>query len=345
MTVGAPTKILLQGGMEPFVEEALAGRFEILREPDLGLESILAGHGDQIAAVVTRGSLHVGPELMDRLPALAVIAHVAVGYDSTDVAAAVRRGIVVTHTPDVLNDEMADFTIGLLIATVRRIPQAERHLRDGLWASGHSFPLSASLRGRTIGIAGLGRIGAVVARRLEGFDLPIAYYARRRRPDCRHAYYDDLRALAQAVDTLIVVLPGGPATRHVVGAEVLEALGPDGILINVARGSVVDEDALIEALRTGRLRAAGLDVFEHEPVVPAALLAMDQVVLLPHFGTATRHTRILMAELAVANLIALLGGKAALTPVPECLGMAPKKRGSALHPAGSRGEQPGHANA
>jgi len=330
-----PVKILILGDMNPSIEETLADGFELLRDRALGLERILADHGAEIRAIVTRGRSPISAQLMDRLPALELIVTVAVGYDSTDVAAAVRRGIVVTNTPDVLNDEMADFTIGLLLATVRRLPQADNHVRAGLWAGGQNFPLSASLRGRTIGIAGMGRIGTVIARRLEGFDVPVAYYARRQRPELRHAYHDDLLALVQAVDTLIVVLPGGGSTHKIIDAKILAALGPDGILINVARGSVIDEQALIAALQTGGILAAGLDVFACEPAVPEALLQMDQVVLLPHIGTATHHTRTVMAQLAVRNVVSWFDRKRALTPVPECAGMISEVAMGRLKPGGN----------
>ena len=216
---------------------------------------------------------------------------------------------------------MADFTVGLLLATLRRFPAAERHLRAGRWRNGEEFPYSPSLRGRTVGIAGMGRIGGVIARRLEAFDVPIAYFARSPRPASPHTYHDSLLSLASACDTLIVVLPGGATTRHAIDAEILKALGPDGVLINVARGSVVDETALVEALQRGEILAAGLDVFADEPRVPDALLALEQVVLLPHVGTATHHTRGRMGQLAIDNVIAWFDGRDILTPVPECAGL------------------------
>jgi lactate dehydrogenase-like 2-hydroxyacid dehydrogenase len=313
-----PVKILTIGNMEKRIDQAFADRFEVYRDDDAaGLDHVIAAHGGEIAAVVTRGRMRTDAALIARLPKLELIANYGVGYDSVDVAAAAAHGVVVTNTPDVLNDEMADFTVGLLLATIRRLPQADRHVRAGHWGRGENFPLSASLRGRSIGIAGMGRIGKVIARRLAGFDVPISIYGRRPQPDLSYPFYQNLRELAQAVDILIVVLPGGPQTSKVVDAEVLEALGPNGILINVARGTVVDEAALIEALQSGKILAAGIDVFEKEPSVPQALVQMDQVVLLPHIGTATHHTRGLMAQLVIDNMRSWFDGKGPLTPVAE----------------------------
>lgn len=312
-----PVKILSLGQMMREVDQALEARFDVYRDDFLGLEAILAEQGREIAAIVTRGRAPTTAALIERLPKLELIANFGVGYDSVDVLAAARRGVVVTNTPDVLNDEMADFTIGLLVSTIRRFPQADRYVRSGAWARGEGFPLSPSLRGRRIGIAGMGRIGRVIAKRLAGFDVPIAYYSRRKVVDLPHPHHTNLVSLAREVDTLIVVLPGGSETRNIVDSRVLEALGPEGILINVARGSVVDEAALIWALAMRTILAAGLDVFAQEPAVPDELLAMDNVVLLPHIGSATHHTRRLMGELVVRNVTSWFDGMGALTPVPE----------------------------
>ena len=310
-------KILGHGAMDPKVDALLADRFEILRADAAGMPAIFAQAGE-IRGLITAGRLPTDAALIARLPKLEIIGNFGVGYDSVDVAAAAARGIVVTHTPDVLNDEMGDFTIGLLLATIRRLPQADRYIRTHRWGPDRNFPLGQSWRDRRIGIAGRGRIGATIARRLEGFDLPLAAFVRRPRPDLGHMQlHDTLLALAQAVDTLIVVLPGGSATRNVVDAAVLRALGPNGILINVARGFVVDEAALIAALGDGTILAAGLDVFAQEPHVPDALKEMDNVVLLPHIGTATLHTRALMGRLLVDNIHSWFDGAGALTPVPE----------------------------
>jgi lactate dehydrogenase-like 2-hydroxyacid dehydrogenase len=309
--------LLSIGSMDERVEAALADEFEILPAEQTTIDGVVGQRGADVAGILTRGRMPTDAALIARLPKLELIANFGVGYDSVDVIAAAQAGVVVTNTPDVLNDEMGDFTVGLLMATIRRLPHADRHVRGGHWAGGTAFPLSASLRGRHIGIAGMGRIGRVIARRLSGFDLPISVYVRRPQADLPFPYYHKLVDLAAAVDTLIVVLPGGAATRHMVDAEVLRALGPNGVLINVARGTVVDEAALVEALQSGTILAAGLDVFADEPRVPEVLHAMENVVLLPHIGTATHHTRGLMGDLVVENVRSWFAGRGPVTPVPE----------------------------
>lgn len=310
--------VLALGEMLPRIEDQLDldPRFEIHRSAKSSVESIVAAHGPRIRAVATRGRDAADAALIARLPALEIIANFGVGYDSIDVAAAARSGIMVTNTPDVLDDEVADFTVGLLLATVRRLPQSERYLREGRWLQA-PFPLSPTLRDRTVGLMGMGRIGARIARRIAGFDVPVVYHARRPRPDVPYRHYPDLLEMARDVDTLIAILPGGAATRHLVGAKVLEALGPRGIFVNVARGSVVDQPALIEALRSGTILAAGLDVFADEPRVPADLLALDNAVLIPHCGSATDHTRARMGRLVLDNLVSWFDGRGPVTPVPE----------------------------
>jgi lactate dehydrogenase-like 2-hydroxyacid dehydrogenase len=217
----------------------------------------------------------------------------------------------------VLTEEVADTALGLLLCTVREFPQAERYLRAGKWTSG-DYPLTkASLRNRTVGMVGLGAIGKAIARRLDAFGVPVVYHSRNQQAGVRYRYYPKLVEMARDVDTLIVITPGGPATRNLIDAEVLSALGPNGILINLSRGSVVDEPALIKALQNRTIYSAGLDVFVDEPNVPAELLAMDHVVLFPHLGSATVHTRQKMEQLVVDNLLAWAAGKPPLTPVPE----------------------------
>lgn len=267
-----------------------------------------------LAASTLAGRIDKG--LFDRLPALEIVANFGVGYDNVDAADAAARGIMVTNTPGVLDEEVADLTLGLLLATIRRIPQAERHVRDGLWPKG-AFPLSPTLRGRTIGIVGLGAIGKAIARRLEGFGVAIAYHGRSRQAGVAYDYHASPTALAAACDVLIVVVPGGAATARLIDAAVLAALGPEGILINVARGSVVDEAALVAALQDGTILGAGLDVFEHEPHVPEALLAFPNVVLLPHIGSASSATRAAMGKLVVDNLASWFDGGVPISPVPE----------------------------
>jgi lactate dehydrogenase-like 2-hydroxyacid dehydrogenase len=258
----------------------------------------------------------VDAALMSRLPHLQIVASFGVGYDHVDAKWAAAYGIVVTHTPGVLDEEVADIAFGLMIATVRQLPQAERYLREGRWLQAH-FPLSPSLRDRTIGILGLGRIGKVIARRAVAFGLDVVYHARQPQQGAPYLYYPTLKGMAHACDILVVVAPGGAATKNIVNREILAALGPDGVLINISRGSLVDEEALIEALQQRKILAAGLDVFADEPNVPPALLALDNAVLLPHVGSASRRTRQAMADLVVANLYSWIDGKGPLTPVPE----------------------------
>ncbi len=253
---------------------------------------------------------------MGRLPHLEIVASFGVGYDNVDAEWAGKHGIIVTNTPGVLDDEVADTAMGLVIAAVRRLPQAERFLRAGQWLKG-AFPLTASLTGRTLGILGLGRIGKAIATRAKGFGLEVGYHGRKPQGDVAYRYYPSLIEMAKASDILIVAAPGGPATRHIVNAEVLDALGPDGVLVNISRGSLIDEAALIAALKAGRILAAGLDVFENEPHVPDGLIALDNAVLLPHVASASVKTRRAMADCVVANLIAWSEGKPPLNPVPE----------------------------
>ncbi|NJL08823.1 MAG: 2-hydroxyacid dehydrogenase, partial [Methylacidiphilales bacterium] len=274
------------------------------------------------ALASTVGGAPIDEPLLARLPKLEIIANFGVGYDHIDAAAAGRRGVVVTNTPDVLTEEVADTALGLLLCTVRQLPQADRYLRAGKWLE-KNFPLSPSLRDRRVGIFGLGRIGRAIARRLDAFGVPVAYSSRTAHADAPYPYYPDLVALARDVDTLIAIAPGTPETRNAINAEVLAALGPRGILINVARGSVVDEPALIAALKTRTILSAGLDVFADEPNVPAELIAMDHVVLLPHVGSAALHTREAMAQLTIDNLVNWFEGRGPLTPVPETPWRAP----------------------
>jgi lactate dehydrogenase-like 2-hydroxyacid dehydrogenase len=263
---------------------------------------------------------------MSRFPKLEIVASFGVGYDHVDAKWAGEHGIIVTNTPDVLNEEVADTALGLLLCTAREFPQAERYLRAGKWENA-AYPLSkATLRDRTVGIVGMGRIGRAIARRLEAFGVPVVYHSRNPQKDVSYKYYPDLVAMARDVDTLMVIVPGGAATRNLINKQVLEALGPNGILINMARGSVVDEPALIEALKSKTIMSAGLDVFVNEPHVPPELIAMDNVVLFPHLGSASEYTRRAMDQLVVDNLLAWFSGKPPLTPVPETP-YPPQKRG------------------
>jgi lactate dehydrogenase-like 2-hydroxyacid dehydrogenase len=260
----------------------------------------------------------VGAALINALPNLEIIANFGVGYDSVDARHAAQRGVMVTNTPDVLTEEVADTAIGLLINTIRELPRAETWLRDGSWVRNGNYPLSRlTLRGRSVGIFGMGRIGLAIARRLEAFGLPIAYHNRRRIEGLSYGYHQTLKGLAEAVDTLISVAPGGASTEKAVNAEILSALGSNGVFVNIGRGSTVDEAALAAALANGTIAAAGLDVFANEPNVPAAMLAAPNTSLLPHVGSASEHTRRAMADLCVDNLVSWFSQGKALTPVPE----------------------------
>ncbi|GGG72243.1 glycerate dehydrogenase [Salipiger pallidus] len=279
--------------------EGRVNGYELLGPDDTGRDT-------EVRAIALSGPSKVDTAVMDRFPKLEIVAKFGVGYDSIDVAAAQARGVAVTNTPDVLTEEVADLAVGLLIATSRQLPQADSYLRAGHWTT-KPYPLTHSLRGRRIGILGLGRIGLAIAERLTAMKLEVAYATRTPR-DVPYAYHPDALSLAQACDALVVIVPGGAATEGLVSAKVLDALGPDGILVNVARGSVVDETALIAALASGRLGAAGLDVFEHEPQMPQALIELPNTVLLPHVGSATEVTRRMMGDRVLDNLDAWFRG-------------------------------------
>jgi lactate dehydrogenase-like 2-hydroxyacid dehydrogenase len=260
---------------------------------------------------------------IDALPNLKIIANFGVGYDGVDACYAASKGIIVTHTPHVLDEEVADTTIGLLLNTLRQFNAAENYLRAGSWVKDGPYPLTPlTLRGRKIGIFGMGRIGKAVARRLEGFGVSIAYHNRRADAGVIYPYFDSLIGLAGAVDTLISIAPATPETHKIVGRDVLEALGPNGVFINIGRGTTVDEAALIAALTNGTIAAAGLDVFYDEPRIPQALIDLPNTCLLPHVGSASVATRIAMADLVVDNLISYFSIGTVITPVPECQGFA-----------------------
>lgn len=296
--------------------EALQGAFVVHDRVHLTDPAALAAAAPRIRAIAASGESKVPRGLIAQLPALEIISVFGVGYDGVDVAAARERGIRVTHTPDVLTDDVADLALGLVLAVARRIPQADRYVREGLWPAGPA-PLARKVSGARLGVVGLGRIGQAIAKRALAFGMSVAYTARHEKPGSGHAYHPTPAALAAAVDFLVVITPGGAQTHKLINAEVLTALGPQGYLVNVARGSVVDQGALVEALRAGRIAGAGLDVFEDEPHVPAELCAMGNVVLTPHIGSATWQTRRAMADLAFGNLRAHFAGQALLTPVPE----------------------------
>ncbi|RZU20025.1 lactate dehydrogenase-like 2-hydroxyacid dehydrogenase [Kribbella rubisoli] len=314
--MGLPV-VLMPGPMHPAVAEGLADHCELIRlweesDPD----AVLAARRDEIVAVATGGTTIDGA-FLDDLPAVRLVASFGVGYDRIDATAAAARGVVVTNTPGVLDDEVADTALGLLLMTVRELGRAEQYLREGKWAAGRPYPLTpATLHGRRMGILGLGRIGQAIADRVQPFGVSVAYHNRRPK-DVSYQYYSSLTEMAADVDILMIVIPGGDDTHHLVDASVLKALGPDGILINVARGTVVDEQALVDALRTNTILSAGLDVFEHEPKVHPDLLTLPNAVLLPHVGSATIPTRTAMANLVVSNIRQWLTDGTPLTPVPE----------------------------
>jgi hydroxypyruvate reductase len=239
-----------------------------------------------------------------------------VGYDGVDIAAARERGIAVTHTPGVLSEDVADLALALMLAVARGLPSADQHVRTGKWPQG-GLPLGRKVSGARLGIVGLGRIGQAIAQRAKAFGMHIAYTTRTEKPGTGFTYFPSAQALAAEVDFLVVITPGGADTRHLINADVLKALGPEGYLINVARGSVVDEDALVAALTAGTIAGAGLDVFANEPKVPEALWVLPNVVLTPHIASATVQTRQAMAELAFANMAAGVEGRPVLTLVPE----------------------------
>jgi hydroxypyruvate reductase len=308
-------EILTAARLWPPMMEALRGAFQVHDRTHQSDAAAFAAAAPRIRAIAASGESKVPRELIAQLPALEIVSVFGVGYDGVDVAAARERGIAVTHTPNVLNDEVADLAIALVLAVSRRLVEADRYVRSGAWANG-PMPLARKASGARMGIVGLGRIGMAIAKRAEAFDMSIAYTSRSARSDSSYPYFANAEALAHEVDFLVVITPGGAGTRKLIDAKVLAALGKKGYLINVARGSVVDEQALVSALRDGTIAGAGLDVFESEPNVPSELLALDNVVLTPHVGSATWQTRQAMADLAFANLQAHFAGKPLLSPVP-----------------------------
>jgi hydroxypyruvate reductase len=309
--------LLTVARLAPFLMEPLQAAFTVherLHELDPAAFERIA---PAIRAICGSGESKVSAALIAKLPALEIVSIMGVGYDGVDVAAAKARGVVVTHTPDVLNDDVADLALALMLNVARRIPQADQYVRQGKWASG-PMPLARKMSGARLGLVGMGRIGQAIAQRGLAFGMSIAYTARGAKPDLPYAFHATPRELAAASDFLVVITPGGAATRRLIDTEVLRALGPDGYLVNVARGSVVDETALISALQQGTIAGAALDVFENEPTVPEALRVLDNVVLVPHIGSATMQTRHAMAARAFANLEAHFSGQPLPSAVPEC---------------------------
>lgn len=295
----------------PEMAARLAERFSVHRLDDL------PEVGPEITHVLTDGHLGVKPEVFAMLPNLRMISCYGVGYDNIDTAEANRRGVMVTHTPDVLNAEVATTAVMLMLTTFRELLRDDAYVRSGDWERKGNAALTRSPDNRVVGILGMGRIGQEIAERLKPWNPTVLYHTRTPK-DVPYEYVGDLVEMARRSDVLIVITPGGASTRHLVNAEVIDALGPEGTLINVSRGTVVDEVALIAALQDGRLGWAGLDVFEDEPRVPEALRALPNVVLLPHVGSATVETRRAMGKLTVDNLISHLDSGTVISPVPEC---------------------------
>src|SRR5215831_4937876 len=311
--------VLLIGPPKPVIVNGLTGAFNLVKFSDAkDRDKFFAERAPQVRGMaVAATEERVDGAFMTRFPRLEIISSFGVGYDHVDAVWAGAHGITVTNTPDVLTEEVADTALGLLLCTAREFPQAERYLRAGKWLK-KNYPLSkATLRDRTVGMVGMGRIGQAIARRLAAMHVPVVYHSRRPAANVPYRHYPKLIDMARDVNVLMVITPGGSETKHLINAEVLAALGPRGILINMARGSVVDEVALIKALRDRTILSAGLDVFQREPEVPAELMAMDHVVLFPHLGSASVATREKMDQLVVDNLVAWAAGKPPLTPVAE----------------------------
>jgi lactate dehydrogenase-like 2-hydroxyacid dehydrogenase len=307
--------VLQVGPLKPSLAQTLQDDYAAYVLPDEPAE-FLAAHGEEIRAVVTSGRTGVDAELMTALPNLGAVVNFGVGYDTTDVDAAAARGVLVSNTPDVLTDCVADTAVGLVIDVMRQFSAADRYVRAGRWPVDGMYPLTHQVSNKRVGIIGLGRIGGAIAKRLSAFECTISYHNRRPVEGSSYTYVGSPVELARDVDVLIVAAAGGSGTQGLVSCEVIEALGADGYLVNIARGSVVDEEALVDALVGGRLAGAGLDVFADEPNVPEALLTMDNVVLLPHVASGTVETRAAMEELTLRNLDSYLKSGELVTPVP-----------------------------
>jgi lactate dehydrogenase-like 2-hydroxyacid dehydrogenase len=316
---GDKPDVLMVGAKKPVMMKGFEGKVTLHHWLDLkDKDTFVKDMGNKIKAIAIAYTANkVDGNFLQQFPNLEQVSSFGVGYDHIDAKWAGEHGIIVTNTPEVLNEEVADTALGLLLCTVRELPQSERYLRAGKWKDAH-YPLTkATLRDRTVGMVGMGRIGKAIARRLEAFGVPVVYHSRNQQPDVKYKYYPKLIDMACDVDTLMVIVPGGASTKNMVNAEVLKALGPRGILINVGRGSVLDEDAVIAALKDGTIMAAGLDVFTNEPHVPAELIKLENVVLLPHIASGSVATRGAMAKLVVDNITAWFAGKPPLTPIPE----------------------------
>jgi lactate dehydrogenase-like 2-hydroxyacid dehydrogenase len=317
---GEKPDVLLLGAKKPVMVKGLEPKVNLhylvdAKDPEEFIRSV----GPKIRAIAIAYTANkLDSAFMQKFPKLEQISSFGVGYDHVDAKWAGEHGIIVTNTPEVLNEEVADTALGLLLNTVREFPQAEQYLRAGKWVSQGHYPLTkATLRDRKVGIVGMGRIGKAIAKRLDAFGLPVVYHSRNQQQGIDYKYYPKLVDMARDVDTLMIIVPGGAATKNMINKEVLEALGSRGIVINMARGSVIDEPALIEALKNKTIYSAGLDVFAKEPEVPKELIDMKHVVLFPHLGSSTEVTRAAMDQLVVDNILAWGSGKPPLTPVAE----------------------------
>jgi lactate dehydrogenase-like 2-hydroxyacid dehydrogenase len=311
-------EVVLIGPLKPVVVKGLEAVCTVHKAATAkNSDAFFAEHSGVRAIACSATTERIPGSFMAGFPKLEIVSSFGVGYDHMDVKWAAAHGVIVTNTPEVLTEEVADTALGLLLCTVREFPQAERFLRAGKWVE-RDYPLTkATLRNRTVGMVGMGAIGQAIARRLAAFGVPVVYHTRRPRRDVSYLHCPSLIEMARAVDILMVIVPGGPSTQNLINAGVLDALGPDGILINMARGSVVDEPALIKSLVEKRIMAAGLDVYAKEPEVPQELIALDNVVLFPHLGSASVYTRGKMDQLVVDNISAWAAGKPPLTPVAE----------------------------
>ena len=307
--------LLITGPMYPPTLEELERTYEAHRlwtAPDR--EAMIASVADRVTAVASSNPRGIDAATIAKLPKLKVISLFGVGYETVDVDAAGKRGIKVTNTPDVLTEEVADLAIALVLATLRRIPQGDRYVREGKWLKG-GMPLADTAQGKTLGIIGMGRIGQAIAKRGLALNMQVAYQGPNRKAALPYRYFADPVELAKESDVVMVACPGGEATKNLVNRAVIDAIGPKGYIVNIARGSIIDEPALLEALQQDRIAGAGLDVFVDEPKVPEGFFALDNVVLQPHVGSATHTTRRAMGQLVIDNLAAHFAGKPLVTPV------------------------------
>ena len=313
-------ELLFYGSPKPGMMDLLSPKFNITNAKDISDDATYwEEKATEVVAIVMTGHGNLSDDLMAKLPALKIISSFGVGYDSIDAVSAAKRGIVVSHTPNVLNADVSNTAIMLMLAVSRSLVVDDAYLRAGRWLKNGAAPLRQSMDGRKVGIVGLGRIGLEIGRKLEAFDMDISYHTRSKKIGVAYRYYPNLIEMAKDVDFMVVITPGGAATDKLISRDVMNALGKNGTLINIARGTVVDEAEMVKALQDGRLGGAGLDVYEAEPKVPEALFALDNVVLLPHVGSATIGTRQAMSDLVIENLFSFFDTGKAVAPVPECV--------------------------